>query len=31
MDINFYKQQMEKSISFFEGELKSLQIGRASA
>jgi len=31
MDITPYKQQMEKAITYFEGELKALQIGRASA
>ena len=31
MDITPYKQQMDKSIAYFEWELKALQIGRASA
>ncbi len=30
MDMTSYKQQMDKSLSYFEGELKALQIGRAS-
>ena len=31
MDITPYKQQMDKSIAYFEWELKALQVGRASA
>lgn len=31
MDMTPYRQQMDKSISYFEGELKGLHIGRASA
>ena len=31
MDVTPYKQQMDKSIAYFEWELKALQVGRASA
>jgi ribosome recycling factor len=31
MDLSVYKQQMQKSIEYLEKELKSLQVGRASA
>lgn len=31
MDITPYRQQMDKSIAYFEWELKALQVGRASA
>ena len=31
MDISAYQQQMQKAIEYLEKELKSLQIGRASA
>jgi ribosome recycling factor len=31
MDITPYKQQMQKAVDYLEKELKSLQIGRASA
>ncbi|MFA7717684.1 MAG: ribosome recycling factor [Candidatus Absconditabacterales bacterium] len=31
MDMTPFKQQMDKAIAYFEGELKALQIGRASA
>lgn len=31
MDMTPYKQQMDKTIAYFEWELKALQIGRASA
>ena len=30
MDMSPYKQQMDKSIAYFETELKALQVGRAS-
>jgi len=30
MDMTPYRQQMDKTIQFFEAELKSLQVGRAS-
>jgi len=31
MDMTPYRQQVEKTIQFFESELKSLQVGRASS
>lgn len=31
MDITPYRQLMDKVIQYFESELKSLQVGRASA
>lgn len=31
MDITPYKQQMQKAVDYLEKELKSLQVGRASA
>lgn len=31
MDMTPYKQQLDKTIAYFETELKNLQVGRASA
>lgn len=31
MDMTPYRQQMDKSVAYFEWELKALQVGRASA
>jgi ribosome recycling factor len=31
MDLTPHRQQMDKSIQFLTGELKALQVGRASA